>query len=377
MKLRQAAEALVAGDAPRAWFEADGARRLASGPGDAPLALAALGVMAEASARSGQAARAGMELDSLAASLRAGGAAWAAARVEARRLALVEAPAALAVEAVRVADAPAGRQDHEVVGALAAAAQVLRGAGRDRVAEDEPAAAIPLLDAAATLFGFLSTSTVLQQATPSAVRAEIALERARAQAEVALSRARLAERAGLLDEALAAARQAVAVTPAGEEAPAQALVGRLALALGGFAEADAATAEAGLAGAAAVENRLIRARLRLAEGRWAAAFAHANRGLRALRRGGLDDRRLRVACITSRRWRSMATGRARRRRRGWILRSGCSRTRRWRSIGRRCTSRRGTRRGRRRRWRGWTIRGRGRRRAACGRRRVTRRARRR
>ncbi|MCB9526836.1 MAG: hypothetical protein H6701_00295 [Myxococcales bacterium] len=101
LKLRLAGDALVAGDAPRAWFEADGARRLASGPGDAPLALAALGVMAEASARSGQVARAGMELDSLAASLRAGGAAWAAARVEARRLALVEAPAALAVEAVR------------------------------------------------------------------------------------------------------------------------------------------------------------------------------------------------------------------------------------------------------------------------------------
>ncbi|MCB9526835.1 MAG: hypothetical protein H6701_00290 [Myxococcales bacterium] len=114
---------------------------------------------------------------------------------------------------------------------------------------------------------------------------------------MALSRARLAERAGLLDEALAAARQAVAVTPAGEQAPAQALVGRLALALGGFVEADAATAaaEAGLAGVAAVENRLIRARLRLAEGRWAAAFAHANRGLLALRRAGVDDRRLRVA----------------------------------------------------------------------------------
>lgn len=297
LKLRMAADALVAGEAARAWFEAEGARRLASGPGDAPLALAALGVMAEASARSGQAARARMELDALATSLRGGGAAWAAARVEARRLALEEAPAALAVEAVRVAELPAGRADHEVVGALAVAAQRLRAAGSGRVAADEPAAAIPLLDAAATLFGFLSTSTVLQRATPSAARAEIALERARAQAEVELSRARLAERAGLLDEALAAARRAVAVTPVGEQAPAQALVGRLALALGGFGEADASTAaaDAGLAGAAAVENRLIRARLRLAEGRWAAAFGHANRGLRALRRAGVDDRRLRAA----------------------------------------------------------------------------------
>ena len=303
-RLRAAVVALGAGDAARAWVEAEAARRLASGPGEGSFALVALGVMAEASARGGRAAQAVAELDALAGSLRAGGAGWAAARVEARRLALVGSPAALAVDAGRLAADPAGRDDHQVVRALAGAAEVLREAGRAAVdgaagGADETAglgAAVVFFDAAAGLYGWLSSSVVLARATPSMERARVARERALAQGEVELSRARLLERSGRLDEALAAAARAVAVTPVDAAGRAQAAVGRLALALGRFGEADAATvaAEGGLSGVAAVENRRVRARLRLAEGRFAAAFAHANRGLAMLRAAGVDDRALRA-----------------------------------------------------------------------------------
>ncbi|MCB9542588.1 MAG: hypothetical protein H6703_09090 [Myxococcales bacterium] len=184
LKLRLAGDALVAGDAPRAWFEADGARRLASGPGDAPLALAALGVMAEASARSGQVARAGMEL-TLRWRRRCGRRGRRGRRRGSRRggWRCSSARGGAGREAVRVADAPAGGRITRWWARAAAAAQVRgrRGAiGWWRTSRRRRSRGSTRRRCSR---GFLSTSTVLQRATRERARAEIALERARAQAE--------------------------------------------------------------------------------------------------------------------------------------------------------------------------------------------------
>lgn len=293
LRLRAAADALSRGDARVAWDEAEAARRLAIGRGEAPLSLVALGVQAVADAEA-QPARARVELMSLEGALRQGGALWAAERVVTRRLGpLADDPPSLARTAARLAEAEAGQQDHQIVGALATVALRLRAAGRARADAGDPEAALPLLDIAGALLERLADSAVLTATTPGALRAAVAAERARARAEVELARAALAERTGRLDEAIASARRAVEAMPPADRGEAHAMVGRLALALGRFDEADAATAaaegSATLPVEAQVDNRLVRARLRLAQRRWAAAFAHANRGLRRLRAAGLAD----------------------------------------------------------------------------------------
>lgn len=263
--------------------------------GPTPRATFLRGALSEALVALGQRPEALAERQAMVAEFAAVKQPWPPVRARARTVEVLAESGdflPLLPELTAVLAAPAVVQgDPDIARILLRAADALRAEGAASF-ERDPDWAERLLGAAGETYRLLQESGVLNGTVPAEAREAAATARAAAAARVDVARARLADARGRLDEALALVTNARPALAPADGPAADALIGRLALDLGRLDEALARTAAAEAALTDPVEraqNRVVRARVRLARDEAAPAFAWANEGLRGLRAAGLED----------------------------------------------------------------------------------------